>query len=115
ADAPVVRVLRDDRVATVEMDYDAENPSFQFWEMSGDPHDDAGFLVRWWPEQASVALDGKARLVAGNDGGGACLDPDHFTAPKLGGASVGTQPGEAWMVTGNRRVQLQPLDNDRAY
>ena len=79
ADPPHVVVLRDDRVATLELDYDAENPAFQFWEMSGDPADDAGFLVRWWPDDANEPADGKARLIEGNDGS-ACLDPDHFAA-----------------------------------
>lgn len=114
AGAPVIRVLRDDRVATLEMDYDAENPAFQFWEMSGDPQDDAGFLVRWWPVAGSEGLDGKARLIQGNDGA-ACLDPDHLRAPDLGSKATGQLPGENWMVTGNRRVQLQPLDNGRSY
>ena len=43
--APIVRILRDDRVATLEMDYNARKPSNQFWNMSGSPDDDAGFLV----------------------------------------------------------------------
>jgi hypothetical protein len=114
ADPPVLRVLRDDRVATVEMDYNADNPAFQFWEMSGDPSDDAGFLVRWWPVLGTELTDGKARLIEGNDGA-ACLDPDHFSGPRLGSKSKGQFPGESWLVTGNRRIQLQPLDNDRAY
>lgn len=114
ADPPDVRVLRDDRVATLELDYDVENPAYQFWTMSGDPDDDAGFLVRWWPDQGSEGSDGKARLIEGNDGA-ACLDPDHFGTPRLGSKSLGQYPGESWLVTGNRRVQLQPLDNDRTY
>jgi hypothetical protein len=50
-----VRVLRDDRVATLEMDYNAKKPFGQFWNMSGSPDDDAGFLAIWWP-QATTRL-----------------------------------------------------------
>src|SRR3982751_6374355 len=66
--APVLRVLRDDRVATLEMDYNADNPWGQFWDMSGSPKDDAGFLVEWWPD-SPTALE-SARAVTGNDSGG---------------------------------------------
>ena len=62
AAAPVVQVLRDDRVATLELDYDAENPWGQFWTMSGAPNDDAGFLVVWWPLEASASAD--SRLIS---------------------------------------------------
>ena len=111
--APVVQVLRDDRVATVEMDYDAENPWGQFWVMSGDPGDDAGFLVMWWPE---VPTQGEqSRALKGQDGAG-CMNPDHFSVPMWSSPISGDgPPGARWLVTGNRRVQLQPLDNDRAY
>ena len=110
--APVVVVLRDDRVATLEMDYNPENPWGQFWDMSGSPEDDAGFLVTWWP-QVPTSAD-KARLIAGNDSGGSCLNPDHLTAPLL---AKGTTPpaGARWLVTGNRRVQIQPLTNGALY
>ncbi len=109
--APTVAVLRDDRVATIEMDYNAENPWGQFWNMTGSPEDDAGFLVTWWPDVAPVAE--KSRLVAGNDSGGSCLNPDHLTAPLL--AKGALPPGARWLVTGNRRVQIQPLTNGALY
>jgi hypothetical protein len=110
--APVVVVLRDDRVATLEMDYNAENPWGQFWNMTGAPEDDAGFLVTWWPDVPPAAE--KARLLVGNDSGGSCLNPDHLTAPLL--SKVGPlPPGAKWLVTGNRRVQIQPLQNGAAY
>jgi hypothetical protein len=54
--APIVRILRDDRVATLEMDYNAKMPFGQFWNMSGSPDDDAGFVVTWWP-QATAQSD----------------------------------------------------------
>ncbi len=109
--APTVVVLRDDRVATIEMDYNAENPWGQFWNMTGSPEDDAGFLVTWWPDVAPSAE--KARSLIGNDSN-SCLNPDHLTAPVLakGGA---LPPGARWLVTGNRRVQIQPLTNGALY
>lgn len=110
--APVVRVLRDDRVATLELDYNAANPWGQFWTMSGAFDDDAGFLVSWWPDVAPTGVAG--RSILGNDGGG-CLNPDHFGAPLLAPAGASVQAGARWLVTGNRRVQLQPLDNDTVY
>ena len=113
AAAPVVRVLRDDRVATIEMDYNAEDPWGQFWTMSGALDDDAGFLVVWWPLAASAAE--KSRLLGGNDAGGGCLNPDHLSAPLLAAPTLDLPPGARWLVTGNRRVQLQPLLNDAPY
>ncbi|MBK9657047.1 MAG: hypothetical protein IPO66_16995 [Rhodanobacteraceae bacterium] len=111
--APAVHVLRDDRVATIEMDYNAEDPWGQFWTMSGALDDDAGFLVVWWPLAASAAE--KSRLLAGNDAGGGCLNPDHLSAPMLAAPTLDLPPGARWLVTGNRRVQLQPLLNDAPY
>ncbi|MBK8283741.1 MAG: hypothetical protein IPK97_02030 [Ahniella sp.] len=110
--APVVTVQRDDRVATLDMDYNAENPFGQFWTMSGSPDDDAGFLVTWWPDAVSAA--DKIRLVSGNDSAGSCLNPDHLNAPLLGKAAT-LPPGARWLVTGNRRVQIQPLVNGALY
>jgi hypothetical protein len=111
----VVRVLRDDRVATLEMDYNADNAFGQFWNMSGSPRDDAGFLVTWWPVTPSATE--LARSVAGNDSGGGCLNPDHMTAPLMStlAVAVAPQPGSKWLVTGNRRVQIQPLINGAMY
>lgn len=109
--ASVVRVIRDDHVATLEMDYNADNAFGQFWNMSGSPKDDAGFLVTWWPQTPATA---DARLVAGNDSGGGCLNPDHMVAPLLS-TSKDLPPGSRWLVTGNRRVQIQPLVNGSDY
>lgn len=111
--APVVRVMRDDRVATLEMDYNADSPWGQFWTMSGSPDDDAGFLVIWWPQTPSAAA--MSRLIEGNDAGGSCLNPDHSSAPKLSAGSFELPPGARWLVTGNRRVQIQALLNDAVY
>jgi hypothetical protein len=109
--APTVNVLRDDRVATLEMDYNAENPWGQFWTMSGSPDDDAGFLVTWWPDVAPMAE--KSRALIGNDSS-SCLNPDHLTAPLLAKGTT-LPPGARWLVTGNRRVQIQPLINGALY
>jgi len=99
--APVVRLKRDDHVATLEMDYNADNPWGQWWTMTGSGKDDAGFLVTWWP-------DGSSPTSMGSMGGcmgciGACGNPTDPTALSK------------WMVTANRRVQIQPLVNDGLY
>lgn len=108
--APLIAIARDDRVATVDMDYNAANPWGQFWTMSGAPGDDAGFLVTWWPQAAAAE---PARAIAGNDSG-SCLDPDHLKAA-LPAVTADLPPGARWLVTANRRVQLQPLLNDAPY
>ena len=117
--APVVRVLRDDRVATVEMDYNAASPWGQFWTMSGSPDDDAGFLVAWWPQTTTAAERADAALRAN---AALCLSP--ATTARVSALAAGNTvapqaldlpAGARWLVTANRRVQLQPLDNGRAY
>lgn len=144
-------MYRDDRVATVEMDYQANDLVGQFWTMSGSPDDDAGFLVVWWPQTAS-ATSAKAQILSDVDSEGLCLSPDSPLARALnekkraasasasatsrlsslastawatvtGSPSAAAAPvsklelpaGAKWLVTANRRVQIQPLDNDRAY
>ncbi|MET0332942.1 MAG: hypothetical protein ABW190_01620 [Rhizobacter sp.] len=126
AGAPVVRVLRDDRVATIEMDYNADNAWGQFWNMTGSMDDDAGFLVTWWP-QATTAAERADAAVRSN--AALCLSPATGTNTRSmsalianAGAGRSATPlaldlpdGAKWLVTANRRVQLQPLDNDRSY
>lgn len=120
----MVRFLRDDRVATLEMDYNADNPWGQFWRMSGSLDDDAGFLVSWWPEIATANERAGAALALEAN---VCLSPETQNARRVAalaaspsGATarslaVSLPPGGKWLVTANRRVQLQPLDNNRAY
>jgi hypothetical protein len=146
----VVRVFRDDRVATLEMDYNTTNQANQFWTMSGSPDDDAGFLVTWWPTTASAAA-AKAQALSNIDSDGLCLSPDSpraraledqrrtassasklsslastaWTAVTSSATVIATRAtpvtklalpaGAKWLVTANRRVQIQPLDNDRSY
>lgn len=120
--APEIRYLRDDRVVTLEMDYNADNPWGQFWRMSGSPDDDAGFLVTWWPEAATAAERATAALVMD---GNVCLSPsspERARAMSAERSTAASKPlalnlpdGAKWLVTANRRVQLQPLDNDRNY
>jgi hypothetical protein len=150
AAAPVVRVYRDDRVATVEMDYRTSNQANQFWTMSGSPDDDAGFLVTWWPTSAAPSSAGdRAQLLSNIDSDGLCLSPDSPLARALeerrrtvSASAAGRlsslastalaaitsttsratpvtrqalPAGAKWLVTANRRVQIQALDNDRSY
>lgn len=106
APAPQVHIVRDDRVATLEMDYDAENAWGQWWTMTGRGEDDAGFLVTWWPLGAGAAAVDGVSLHAGAGCNG-CLDA-------CGGAMKSGSDAR-WLVTGNRRVQLQPLLNGAPY
>lgn len=116
--APIVRILRDDRVATLEMDYNARKPAGQFWNMSGSPDDDAGFLVTWWPQGTAQSDPTNASKYASD---GLCISAPTLatmTSGKLSAtplALVDLPLGARWIVTGNRRIQLQPLDNDREY
>lgn len=124
--APVVRVLRDDRVATIEMDYNADNPQYQFWNMTGSPDDDAGFLVVWWP-QTPPAASKASRLLTNMDSQGMCLSYDSPLARAIEERKVASSvaakvatglslpAGAKWLVTANRRVQVQPLDNGVPY
>jgi hypothetical protein len=107
AAAPEVRVLRDDRVATLEMDYDAEDAWGQFFVMDGVGTEDAGFLVTWWPaDTPSPKLDALS-LHADPHGCIGCLGD--CGSPHKAAANA------RWLVTGNRRVQLQPLENGAPY
>lgn len=107
AAAPVVTVLRDDRVATIEMDYAAENAWGQWWTMDGSGQDPAGFLVTWWPDTPAATTEAAAPRSKAEASDG-CL-AEH------GGTAGTPSPVVRWMVTGNRRAQLQPLVNDMPY
>lgn len=108
ADAPVVRIERDDRVATLEMDYDGENAWGQWWTMQdGSGHEDAGFLVSWWPENLAPEKRAIGHPDGMHDGSLGCLAKT--------GSSVDAAMSVQWLVTGNRRVQLQPLVNAMPY
>lgn len=105
--APIVSILRDDHVATLEMDYDAENAWGQWWTMHGTGSEPAGFLVSWWPEGEPAPPTGAMSPQELKDGSIGCLG-EHSDAPMAISAV-------RWMVTGNRRVQIQPLDNASPY
>ena len=107
AAAPVVQVERDDRVATLSMDYDGENAWGQWWTMGGSGLDDAGFLVTWWPEGIAPEKLQLGQPNPHHDGNLGCLAKSD--------ASVDAANDVKWLVTGNRRVQLQPLLNATAY
>lgn len=107
--APTVTILRDDRVATLEIDYDGENAWGQWWTMDGSGADAAGFRVSWWPDDAATT-DHERRVPAiagGGDGDNGCLAAHAQPRSPAGDAR--------WLVTANRRVQLQPLVNDAPY
>jgi hypothetical protein len=107
AAAPAVQIERDDRVATLSMDYNSEDAWGQWWTMDGSGHDDAGFLVTWWPEGTSPEKLQLGRPNPLHDGSLGCLAQSD--------ASVDASMSVSWLVTGNRRVQLQPLQNATPY
>ncbi len=108
------------------MDYNAESPFGQFWNMTGSLNDDAGFLVVWWP-QTPTAANKAAQILSNMDSDGLCLSPGSPLARTIeqrkatsAAAAVVTNKlalpnGAKWLVTANRRVQLQPLDNGVPY
>lgn len=104
--APEVRILRDDRVATLEIDYDAENAWGQWWTMEGIGNESAGFLVSWWPAGEATLVTSLQSVLHGDGSMGCLTDLAHAPASP---SSV------RWLVTANRRVQLQPLVNDASY
>ncbi|MEO6996416.1 MAG: GDSL-type esterase/lipase family protein [Lacunisphaera sp.] len=100
--APVVKIKRDDHVATVEMDFD-ESAGWgnQLWTVGTNGRDGCGYRVQWWADAAAVstilATDGCGSDSATGTGANSLL-------------AVGRQ-----MVTPNRIVQLQPLANNALY
>lgn len=57
-EAPAVRVLRDDRVATLELDYVAGNPWTPF-DLGSDLLGAVGYRVQWWPLHDPSAIASK--------------------------------------------------------
>ncbi len=109
--APQVRIFRDDRVATLELDYDVENAWGQWWTMSGSGREDAGFLVTWWPLNSAVGKTDSLQLHSGAGAGSGCIGCLGECGAAISKALSATQPGARWLVTGSRRVQIQPLAN----
>ncbi len=115
--APEVRILRDDHVATLEMDYNAENPWGQWWTLTGVGSESAGFLVTWWPVSTNpqgMSVAAKHLPMHGSSG---CLsEPVHKSHGTGDTPDNSTDPTSVrWLVTANRRVQIQPLINGAAY
>jgi hypothetical protein len=105
--APEVQILRDDRVATLEMDYRGEDAWGQWWTMSGVGSDPAGFLVTWWPVGTSATSIEKGMQHPMDAGCIGCLGD----CAKQADATAAVK----WLVTANRRVQIQPLVNGAPY
>ncbi len=85
-DAPNVVVIRDDRVATLEMDYEPGNPWTHF-ELGEDGLGPVGYQVKWTPLSNGTST----RLK-------------HRTRRKF-----------KKKITAHRRTQIQPLENDQRY
>lgn len=102
ADPPVLKITRDDHVATVEMDFD-ENAGHggNLWTVGLDGTDPVGYLVRWWPD-ASESSNVIAELGCVNE-------------KSLGTTVIATAEDPHEMVSANPIVQIQPLANDVLY
>ncbi|MEM7227572.1 MAG: hypothetical protein AAF432_02030 [Planctomycetota bacterium] len=87
--APSVTLLRDDRVATLELDYEVGNPWTPF-DLGPDGLGPVGYRVTWWP------LERRTK----------------FTSAQPWGSLATPRKSK---VTALRRTQIQPLENDRPY
>ncbi|MFK7961849.1 MAG: hypothetical protein AB8G96_15140 [Phycisphaerales bacterium] len=92
--APVVRILRDDRVATLELDYEAGNPWTPF-ELGDDGLGPVGYRVSWHPLSRTPA--GRSSTMS--------RSPEFSAQPSA----------VKQKITALRRTQIQPLENDRPY
>lgn len=102
--APVVKIRRDDHVATVEMDFDpSQGWGGQLWTVGTNGRDGCGYRVQWWPENASTSL------ILATDG---CSPTSGASAS---GNPIVVSAAPRQLVTPNRAVQIQPIANNLAY
>lgn len=99
---PEVIITRDDHVATIAMDYNA-NAGFggQLWDFGKDGTDPSGYLIRWWPHP-----DDTSQIITGRG----CYSDAHSGAMKMGSVD---DPFE--FVSINPIAQIQPLANNVRY
>lgn len=101
--SPEIRVLSDDRVATVEMDYEAGNPATHF-ELGEDRLGPVGYRVLWFEvPEALRGIDASVWTQLTGSFGGQGVPSSRSL---LGSIDVSTK------VTALRRTQIQPLTND---
>lgn len=100
--APVLKIQRDDHVATLEMDF---NPGAgwggQLWNVGTDGKDAVGYLIKWWPDDSEIP-----RLDFSNG-----CSHDKATGTSV----IASQASPYRMVSANPVVQLQPVANDVLY
>lgn len=100
--APVVKIRRDDHVATVEMDFD-ESAGWggQLWNVGTDGRDGCGYRVQWWADGAAIS---------------AILATDGCTSENATGVGASASlTATRQLVTPNRVVQIQPIANNALY
>lgn len=101
AAAPVLKIKRDDHVATIEMDFD-ESAWAQLWTVGTTGRDGCGYRVQWWADTSAVST---------------ILTTDGCTSENSAGSSGAlpnmTSPRQ--LVTPNRIIQIQPLANNALY
>ena len=99
--APVLKIKRDDHVATIEMDFD-ESAWAQLWTVGTAGREGCGYRVQWWADATAIST---------------ILATDGCSTENSGGASSGTPNMSAprQLVTPNRIIQIQPLANNVLY
>lgn len=100
--APVVNVLRDDHVATIEMDFNA-SAGFggQLWNIGTDGTEAIGYLVEWWPD-ASIVNE----IV---------FERGCYTDNHAGTTTVATSLSPHKVISANPVCQIQPIANNKLY
>ena len=99
-DAPVLKIKRDDHVATVEMDFD-DTAWAQLWDVGTAGREGCGYRVQWWADATAVST------ILATDG---CS-----TSNATGTGATASLTASRQLVTPNRVVQLQPLANNALY
>ena len=99
--APVLKIKRDDHVATIEMDFD-DTAWAQLWDVDTIGRNGCGYRVQWWADATAIST---------------ILSTDGCSTENSGGASSGTPNMSAprQLVTPNRVIQIQPLANNVLY
>ncbi|GLR19495.1 hypothetical protein [Portibacter lacus] len=102
ADPPALKIVRDDHVATVEMDF-KEGESFggHLWDIDVDGTDPIGYLLEWWPDPLDTI-----QMIKGEG----CSTGQH-TGTKV----FATAESPHKLVTASHMAQLQPIANNLTY
>ena len=99
--APVLKIRRDDHVATLEMDFD-DTAWAQLWNVGTAGREGCGYRVQWWADASAVSTILATDGCSTSNSNGSSASSASLTASRQ-------------LVTPNRAVQLQPLANNALY